>query len=104
MISMGSPHCTGATISIYMTAELVLKHLCYNEHSEIKMELTAMRTVYPLIAKNLIPIATWDFRIFDPEDEEPPMSRMCQDEADPLPGEVRLGVWVWLLEMRGTRT
>ena len=61
------------------------------------MELTTIRAVYPLIVKDLISIATWDFRIFDPEDEEPPTSRICQDEADPLLGEVRLGVWVWLL-------
>jgi len=74
-----------------MTAGLVLKHPYYNEHSEIKMRLTAIHTVYLLIAKDLIPIATWDFRIFDPDDEEPPsMSRICQDEADPLLGEVRL--------------
>jgi len=63
----------------------------------IKKLTAAKRTVYPLIAKDLIPIATWDLRILDSEDEEPPVSRICQDEANPLFGEVLLGVWVWLL-------
>ena len=80
-----------------MTARPFLKDPCYDEYLRIKKKLKAKRTVYPFIAKDLIPITTGDFRIFDPEDKKSPVSCTCQDEVDPLLGELCLGIWVWLL-------
>jgi hypothetical protein len=78
-------------------ARSFLKVPCYDEYLRIKKKLKAKHTVYPFIAKDLVPITTGDFRVFDPEDKESPVSRICQDKANPLLGELCLCIWVWLL-------
>jgi hypothetical protein len=65
--------------------------------AEINKKVETKRTVYPFIAKDLIPIAARDLRILNAQYEETLVSRICQYETYPLLGEMCVSVLVWLL-------
>jgi hypothetical protein len=62
-----------------------------------KEKVETKRTVYPFIAKDFIPITAGDLCILTAQYEQTLVSRVCQDEAYPLLGEMRVSDLVWLL-------
>lgn len=76
----------------------VLRDQCSHQRREIRRWDSS---VYPFIANNLIPIATGDLCILNAQYEKTLVSRVCQDEAYPLLGEMCVSILVRLLGEEG---